>query len=263
MKPLLRTFLAINAVTVALLGLFFLMTPWLAVSAPLAPLASSPALIGQLLGVLLLGFTWMLLAGMIRGSATATIGWVSGHILWLAGATVLIWQLTYHQPVLEPGPAFVVPAYAVLVILLGLIQARLASMVGRRERRDLSEARSASREALRRQRAAESSDGHPSGSRFGGMTEQGGTPMFYGSPRAVYGAVDRDPYIGTPPAAASRDTTANPFAEEVGTVRATRTVDIPTQEDRHALVEGGTLPPSTPGTPASEAPVTRPVPPSF
>lgn len=171
MKPLLRTFLAINAVFVALLGLFFLMTPWLTVSAPLAPLASAPALIGQLLGVFLLGFAWMLLAGMVRGPASATIAWVAGHVQWLAGAVVLVWQVRYHQPAMQDDLTFIVPIVAIAIVVLGLVQGRLASMVGRRERlerRRFAEGQAAARGTQRRERTA------------------------------VAPPLQRDPYIGSP-----------------------------------------------------------------
>jgi len=136
MKPLLRTLLAINAVIVLLLGVFFVLTPWLSLYAPVAGLASSPALIGQLLGVLLLGSAGLQANAVGNGRLTAGVARWSGHTLWIAAAVLLVWTIALRQPALDRSIVYAVPFAGIVLLLLGIIQARLGGAVAARERRE-------------------------------------------------------------------------------------------------------------------------------
>lgn len=154
MKPLLRTLLAVNAVVVLLAGLLFVVTPWLAVFEPLAGLASSPALVGQLLGVVLLGFAWLQAYASTHGAVTAPVARISGHTMWVAALVLLVWVVAIRTPALGGPQQLVGPIIGVILLILGLAQARLGGAVHSRERREAVGAASALRAERRAQVAA-------------------------------------------------------------------------------------------------------------
>jgi hypothetical protein len=189
MKPVLRTLLAIDAVVVLLIGLLFVATPWLSMFEPLAGLASSPALIGQLLGVVLLGFAWLLAHAVTHGAVTAPVARITGHTMWIAALVLLVWVVAIRVPVLGGPQQLAGPIVGVLLLILGLAQARLGGAVRSRERREAVGAVSAARAEQRAQVAD-----------------------------AKARAAGVDPYVGTPAAAFSRDATEARFTEGPGVV---------------------------------------------
>jgi hypothetical protein len=145
MKPLLRAFLAVDAVIVLLFGLLFVCTPWWPAVAPLKDFASSPALIGQLLGVVLLGLSFLQAYAAANGALSVPVGRITGHTMWIAALVVLVWLVAIRFPVLEGRGLVIGPAVGIALLVLGLIQARLGGAVSSRERREAEGAASAER----------------------------------------------------------------------------------------------------------------------
>ena len=189
MKPVLRTLLAIDAIVVLLIGLLFVVTPWLPMFEPLAGLASSPALIGQLLGVVLLGFAWLQAYAVTHGAVTAPVARITGHTMWIAALVLLVWVVAIRVPVLGDPRQLAGPIVGVALLILGLAQARLGGAVRSRERREAVGAASAAR-AEQRARVGD----------------------------AKARAAGVDPYVGTPAGAFSRDATAAHFTDGPGAV---------------------------------------------
>lgn len=184
MKPLLRTLLAIDAVIVLLFGAFFVLTPWLPDYPPVAGFASSPAIVGQLLGVFLLGFAWLLANASLNGALSAQVARITGRTLSVAGIVVLVWQIVFNQPELTGPLQSIGVIVGIVVLLLGLLQAQLGWAVRRRDRQLQAGAVSAQR--------AEARAAHHASAPTRGT------------------GIDADPYLGTPAAAASRDTASMP-----------------------------------------------------
>lgn len=209
MKPVLRTLLAINAVIVLLFGLLFLLTPWLSVYPALSGFASSPALIGQLLGVFLLGFSALQAQAVFSGRLTAPVGRIAGTSLALAGVVVLIWDIALGLPDVDRSADYAVPFVGVVVLVLGLIQARLGGGVMAQERRLAVGEASARRAEVR------------AGSKA--------------NDAVLHSGADADPYIGTPSAAVSRDATGTRFAGGPGELAETEAATRAERERRHEL----------------------------
>src|ERR1700754_4519669 len=93
MKPLLRVVLVINA-------LIFLLTPWagLYIALQLDSIRVQPVFAGQLLGIALIGLSWLAFHAFVDGALTARGARVSGHVQWLSGVVVLVWLLGLHAP---------------------------------------------------------------------------------------------------------------------------------------------------------------------
>jgi len=187
MKPLLRTLLAINGGIVLLFGLMCLLTPWLGdISTALAGFASAPAMIGQMLGVALIAFAALQFHAMADGALTGAVARLAGHMMWLMGLVLLVWELALGQPVVAGDGRLVATVMGIGLLLLGLIQARLGGMVRARERRLARGAISAARaeQGAVRERSADT----------------------------VAADASTDPYFGTPSAAVTRDATEAHFS---------------------------------------------------
>jgi hypothetical protein len=186
MKPLLRTLLAINGGIVLLFGLMCLLTPWLGdISTPLAGFASAPAMIGQMLGIALLAFAALQFHAMADGALTGAVARMAGHMMWLMGLVLLVWELALGQPVVAGDGRLVATIIGIGLLILGLGQARLGGMVRTKERRLARGAISAARaeQGARNERPAE---------------------------RVATGA--GEPYLGTSSAALARDATEARFS---------------------------------------------------
>lgn len=203
MKPLLRTLLAINGGVALLFGLVGLLTPWLAdISAPLAAFASVPAMIGQLLGVALIAFAALQFHAMADGALTGAVARIVGHMMWLMGVVLLVWELALGQPVVAGNGRLVATLMGIGLLFLGLVQARLGGMVRARERR-------LARGAISAGRAEQAATQVP----VRGMSGVGGTRE---QAVDIHPADMRsDPYLNTPSAAVTRDATniEKPFAK--------------------------------------------------
>jgi hypothetical protein len=91
MKPLLRAVLIIDALLLLAFGLLFLLTPWTSLYNALQLVQTEPTLVGQGLGIALIGLAWLAFHASIDGALTATVSKVVGHVNWLTGLLMLVW----------------------------------------------------------------------------------------------------------------------------------------------------------------------------
>ncbi|SAK54116.1 hypothetical protein [Caballeronia ptereochthonis] len=160
MKPLLRVVLVINALIFLASGLLFLLTPWARLygALQLVSIRVQPAFAGQLLGIALIGLSWLAFHAAIDGALTARAARVSGHVQWLGGIVVLVWLLGLHMPDVDERSAVVVGA---VLVVLGLGSVRLSSAVRRRERAKLAGTASAARAEKRAAKTREATRAEP------------------------------------------------------------------------------------------------------
>ena len=203
MKPLLRALLAVNGGIVLLFGLACLLTPWLvSLYAPLAGFVSTPAMMGQMLGVALLAFAALQFHAMVDGALTGAVARIGGHMMWVMGVVLLIWELALGQPVVSGDGRLVATLIGIGLLLLGLVQARLGGMVRGRERRlargEISAAR-AEQGALQAKLRQDPNE----------LTTK--LPKKVPTRSGDSGHGD-DPYFGTPSGAVTRDATESRFS---------------------------------------------------
>ncbi|MGI4984293.1 MAG: hypothetical protein ACRYGL_13370 [Janthinobacterium lividum] len=179
MKPLLRTLLAVDAIVVLVFGLLFFAGPWLTHVELLAGFASTPAVFGQLFGVVLLGLAWMQASAAGNPALTAPVARVVGYTLGVAALVFLVWLIALGMPVLPVQTQRLAIVLAVALLLLGLVQARLGITVMRRERLQAVGAISASRAEAR-------ADGEPYvGAAQAGVPRDATETRFTGGPGVV------------------------------------------------------------------------------
>ena len=134
MKPLLRAVLVLDAGLYLSSGAVLLLTPLAGVQRALQLTAIEPAMVGQMLGLALLGLAWLSLRGAVDGAMTTGVAKIVGHVTWLAGALVLVWALVPPHTLWFPALG-IVPNLLVggLLVVIGLGGARFAQAVRRRE----------------------------------------------------------------------------------------------------------------------------------
>lgn len=133
MKPLLRAVLIVDTALYASSGAALLLSPLAGVQRVLQLTQIQPAMVGQMLGLALLGLAWLSLRGAFDGAMTIGVAKVVGHVTWLAGALVLAWSIGLHvlwMPALGVVPNVLIGG---LLIVVGLGGARFAGAVRRRE----------------------------------------------------------------------------------------------------------------------------------
>lgn len=133
MKPLLRAVLIVDAALYTSAGAVLLLTPLARVQHALQMTSIEPAMVGQMLGLALLGLAWLSLRGAVDGAMTIGVAKIVGHVTWLAGALVLAWTIGPHTlwlPALGIVPNLLIGG---LLVVVGLGGARFASAVRRRE----------------------------------------------------------------------------------------------------------------------------------
>ncbi|SAK73952.1 hypothetical protein AWB82_04597 [Caballeronia glebae] len=147
MKSLLRVVLVINALIFLAFGLLFLLTPWAGLygALQLDSIRVQPAFAGQLLGIALVGLSWLAFHAAVDGALTARAARVSGHVQWLSGVVVLVWLLGLHTPQIDSFGQISAAVVGVALLVLGLGSVRLSSAVRRRERAAAAGAASAQR----------------------------------------------------------------------------------------------------------------------
>ncbi|HEY1996240.1 hypothetical protein [Paraburkholderia sp.] len=145
MKPLLRAVLIIDALLLLAFGVLFLLTPWTSLYNALQLVQTQPSLVGQGLGVALIGLAWLAFHASIDGALTATVAKVIGHVNWLTGLLMLVWLIGMHRPELTGFGQLVAVLAAVVLVVVGLGGVRLSSAVRRRERLRVAEAAAAQR----------------------------------------------------------------------------------------------------------------------
>ncbi|MDG0024126.1 hypothetical protein [Trinickia sp. Y13] len=134
MKPLLRAVLILDAGLYLSSGAVLLLTPLAGVQRALQLTAIEPAMVGQMLGLALLGLAWLSLRGAVDGAMTIAVAKIVGHVTWLAGALVLVWTLAPPHTLWFPALG-IVPNLLVggLLVVIGLGGVRFAQAVRRRE----------------------------------------------------------------------------------------------------------------------------------
>jgi hypothetical protein len=133
MKPLLRAVLVVDAGLYLSSGAVLLLTPLAGLQRALQITTIEPAMVGQMLGLALLGLAWLSLRGAIDGAMTIGVAKIVGHVTWLAGALVIAWTIGPHTlwlPALGIVPNLLIGG---LLIVVGLGGARFASAVRKRE----------------------------------------------------------------------------------------------------------------------------------
>ncbi|MGG1943308.1 hypothetical protein AB1286_00655 [Trinickia sp. NRRL B-1857] len=133
MKPLLRAVLIVDAGLYLSSGAALLLSPLAGVQRALQLTPIEPAMVGQMLGLALLGLAWLSLRGALDGAMTVGVAKIVGHVTWLAGALVLAWTIGPHKlwlPALGIVPNLLIGG---LLVVVGLGGARFAGAVRRRE----------------------------------------------------------------------------------------------------------------------------------
>lgn len=134
MKPLLRAVLVVDALVTVAFALLLLATPWTSLYDTLQLIQVSPAMVGQLFGIVLLVLAGLQLRAAINGALTAPIAGASGHALWACGVLMLVWLMAVRSPSLAGLGVWLGPLVGIALLLYGLINVRLAAAVRRRER---------------------------------------------------------------------------------------------------------------------------------
>jgi hypothetical protein len=145
MKPLLRAVLIIDALLLLAFGVLFLLTPWTSLYNALQLVQTQPTLVGQGLGIALIGLAWLAFHASIDGALTSTVAKVVGHVNWLTGLLMVVWLIGMHRPELTGFGQLVAVLTGVLLVVLGLGGVRLSRTVRRRERLRLAEVAAAER----------------------------------------------------------------------------------------------------------------------
>ena len=145
MKPLLRAVLIIDALLLLAFGVLFLLTPWTSLYNALQLVQTQPTLVGQGLGIALIGLAWLAFHASIDGALTSTVAKVVGHVNWLTGLLMVVWLIGMHRPELTGFGQLVAVLAGVVLVVLGLGGVRLSGAVRRRERLRLAESVAAGR----------------------------------------------------------------------------------------------------------------------
>lgn len=145
MKPLLRAVLIIDALLLLAFGVLFLLTPWTSLYNALQLVQTQPTLVGQGLGIALIGLAWLAFHASIDGALTSTVAKVVGHVNWLTGLLMVVWLIGMHRPELTGFGQLVAVLAGVVLVVLGLGGVRLSGAVRRRERLRLAESVAAER----------------------------------------------------------------------------------------------------------------------
>ncbi|WP_354678817.1 hypothetical protein [Cupriavidus plantarum] len=145
MKILLRAVLFLDALLQLLLGILLLASPFATLYAVLQLPQPQPALYGQLLGVAMVGFAWLLVQATINGQLTVAIARTVGQVNLVGAVLIVAWTLFLDMPVQGAGKIWLLTLAAVLAFFAA-VQIPAAKRVRRRER-EAQLARDAERQA--------------------------------------------------------------------------------------------------------------------
>ncbi|QET01901.1 MULTISPECIES: hypothetical protein [Cupriavidus] len=145
MKILLRAVLFLDALLQLLLGILLLASPFATLYAALQLPQPQPALYGQLLGVAMIGFAWLLVQATINGQLTVAIARTVGQVNLIGAILIVSWVLFLEVPVQGAGKIWLLTLAAVLAFFAA-VQIPAAKRVRRRER-EAQLAREAERQA--------------------------------------------------------------------------------------------------------------------
>jgi len=161
MKPLLRVVLIVDALILLGFGVLFLLTPWASLYNALQLVQPQPVLVGLVLGVVLLGMSWLAARAAFDGAMTLPVGRVAGHINWISGVLMLVWLIGLHTPRLTGFGQLIAGGIGAWLIVIGFGGVRLAGAVRRREKAQAAGAASARRSARSDARSAAKSEVRP------------------------------------------------------------------------------------------------------
>jgi hypothetical protein len=134
MKPLLRVLLFVDAALTLLGALVLLVAPLLALAQSVHDALPQPKVYGQLLGLAWLGLAWLRAHAAIDGAMTLPVTRVSGHLNWIGGVIVLVSLLAFNAPALDGAVQIGSLLGAIVAIVLGFAEVRLAFAVQRQSR---------------------------------------------------------------------------------------------------------------------------------
>lgn len=135
MKAFLRTVLFFDALFDLALGLLLLVSPFATLYAALQLPPPAPAMYGQLLGIALLGFAWLLAFAAFRGALTVPVARMAGPVNLASALLIAAWLIVFDLPVQGAGRIWL----AVLALMLGFFALLLIPLARRlriRERED-------------------------------------------------------------------------------------------------------------------------------
>jgi hypothetical protein len=134
MKPLLRAVLVVDALLLLAVGGLCLLSPWRALFDALQLASIEPPMVGQALGIALVGLAWLAFHAALDGDLTARIARAVSHVNWLTGALMLVWVIALRDPSLSASGQFVSVVAGAALVIVGFGGARLAAAVRRREK---------------------------------------------------------------------------------------------------------------------------------
>lgn len=133
MKALLRVVLLLDAVLQVLVGLVLLLAPMQSIYNALQLPQPSPALYGQMLGVLLIGVAWLLVRAAFNGNLTAPVAGVVGNVNLACAVLIIVWLVFFELPVTGAGRIWL-PILAAVMALFAALEIPAATSVVRREK---------------------------------------------------------------------------------------------------------------------------------
>ncbi|TMS58799.1 hypothetical protein MW7_008850 [Imbroritus primus] len=142
MKALLRVILLLDAVLQVLVGIILLLAPMQSIYAGLQLPQPAPALYGQMLGVLLIGFAWLLARAAFNGHMTAPVASVTGNVNLACAVLIIVWLVFFDLPVSGAGRIWL-PVLAAVMALFAAVEIPAAAAVVRREKAQRAAAREA------------------------------------------------------------------------------------------------------------------------
>ncbi|RQH07941.1 hypothetical protein [Paraburkholderia dinghuensis] len=147
MKALLRVVLIVDALMLLGFGVLFLLTPWASLYDALQLVQPQPALVGLVLGVVLMGLSWLAVRAAFDGAMTVPVGRVAGHINWISGVLMLVWLIGFHNPQLTGFGQLTAGGIGAWLILIGFGGVRLAGAVRRRDKAQAAGSKAARRDS--------------------------------------------------------------------------------------------------------------------
>ncbi|KAA0179812.1 hypothetical protein FX016_17185 [Cupriavidus gilardii] len=136
MKVLLRAVLFFDALFDLALGAVLLLAPFATFYAALQLPQPQPALYGQLLGMALLGFAWLLAQAAFRGQLTVPVARMAGPVNLASAVLIAAWLLFFDLPVQGAGRIWL-GLLAAMLAFFALVQIPLAKRIRNREREEL------------------------------------------------------------------------------------------------------------------------------
>lgn len=136
MKVLLRAVLFFDALFDLALGAVLLLAPFATFYAALQLPQPQPALYGQLLGMALLGFAWLLAQAAFRGQLTVPVARMAGPVNLASAVLIAAWLIFFDLQVQGAGRIWL-GLLAAMLAFFALVQIPLAKRIRHREREEL------------------------------------------------------------------------------------------------------------------------------